>query len=330
MIDSNTRNRVYRRGMILGWTLAEVFVLIVFALLFAIAAMMLREKRNIDAAAQLKKTRGELRGASQKIAGLQKQNAYLRKHLFLPDNFDDVYHELVLADQENAELRAERDTLARDQATAVNLKTALERKGTSEKDAGRELAQLAKLAADAKRLEDALARDHLTLDEAGTLASREQKAQSEANTYRGQTKNLEAKIATLGGGTEMPACWAEPDSGRIEYIFDVALTNDGILVHDNRLPSRAQDEKLLPLAGFSFDREISDDDFDDESGSLYSWSKQHGCRFFVRVFDDTGNDQKEIYKQRLNTVEEHFYKILQTGNPDWYVPSAASTTAASS
>jgi len=328
MINSETRNRVYRRGMILGWTLAEVFVLIVFALLFAIAAMMLREKRDAEAPANLRKATRDLQKATQKIAGLQEEIAYLREHLFLPNAFDDLYHELVLAQQQNAQLAAERDRLSKDDAMVSNLKHALERNGVSENDADRALAQLAQRSADAKRIEDALARDHLSLDQAGTLASREQQAQSEANIYRGQTKNLEEKISKLGGGTEMPACWADPTSGRIEYIFDVALRNDGILVHNNHLPSRVPDEKLLPLASLTFDKQINDDDFEDETSSLYSWSKEHGCRFFVRVFDETGNEQKETYKRRLNAVEGHFYKALQTGMPEWNAHISAPSPAA--
>lgn len=43
------------------------------------------------------------------------------------------------------------------------------------------------------------------------------------------------------------------------------------------------------------------------SRAVFNWSVKEGCRFFVRVFDLTKDEEKMIYKRRLRTVGEHFY-----------------------
>jgi hypothetical protein len=50
MVGPGPDDRAYRRGLVLGWSLAEVFVLIVFALLFAFAAVTVKVQKPIAGA----------------------------------------------------------------------------------------------------------------------------------------------------------------------------------------------------------------------------------------------------------------------------------------
>jgi hypothetical protein len=59
-----------------------------------------------------------------------------------------------------------------------------------------------------------------------------------------------------------------------------------------------------------FDTELKPDQFLDVTNHIYQWSLDHHCRFFVRVLDRTGPQEKAIYKEHLRTVEAHFYKLL--------------------
>lgn len=125
----------------------------------------------------------------------------------------------------------------------------------------------------------------------------------------------------------MPACWPSSQPGRPEYIFNVALTSTGLIVHDNALPDRVADQKLLPLNGMMFGKKIGDDEFADRTDPLYQWSVKHGCRFFVHVFEQTKPDEKDIYKARLRAVGEHFYYYEMT-NPGAWSGSAGGSTGA--
>ncbi len=137
------------------------------------------------------------------------------------------------------------------------------------------------------------------------------------DSSNGQTKNLETKLAKLSGGVDKKPCWADAN-GKTEFIFNVALTSGGINIRDNRVSSRDDDEKALPLQNVTFGKEISDESFDSETEALFDWSEDHDCRFSVRVFDFTGTDEKELYKRRLQTVEGHFYKSIMQENEAWH------------
>jgi hypothetical protein len=82
-----------------------------------------------------------------------------------------------------------------------------------------------------------------------------------------------------GPGTEHPACWISGNTGKPEYIFDVALRNQSIEIHDNVLPDRAADQRALPLALISYDEPLSPMRFMAITLPLFEWSEEHDCRF---------------------------------------------------
>ena len=56
-----------------------------------------------------------------------------------------------------------------------------------------------------------------------------------------------------------------------------------------------------------FEKEMRPGQFRVMSKPVFEWSVKEGCRFFVRVFDLTKDEEKMIYKQHLRAVGEHFY-----------------------
>ncbi len=126
-------------------------------------------------------------------------------------------------------------------------------------------------------------------------------------TLQGQLSNARRTLEGIGKGTEHPACWASPETGKPEYIFDVALTSTGIIVRDNMLPHRAEAQRHLPLQMMVFREGLSLERFLVATLPLLEWSNAQGCRFFVRTFDLTKADEKDIYKRHLRTVGQRFY-----------------------
>ena len=80
------------------------------------------------------------------------------------------------------------------------------------------------------------------------------------------------------------------------------------------LPRRSADRKNLPTDAIRLNEILSNRDFLSSTRPLYEWSENKQCRFFVRVEDDTLINEKAVYKDRLKTVERHFYKLL-VGEP---------------
>ena len=133
----------------------------------------------------------------------------------------------------------------------------------------------------------------------------------EKGRLEGQLKNAQRTLERLGkgNGTEKPACWADPVTGRPEYIFRVDLTSGGLIIHDQKIAHRSEEQALLPVSGITFDGELPPDVFRAQTGALATWSKERECRFFVMVKDLTQPTEKDAYKRMLKTLEEHFYKL---------------------
>jgi uncharacterized coiled-coil protein SlyX len=293
-VDLERKNRAYRRALALGLTLAEIFVLLVFILLLAFATFY---KHFLDLGLRLPSLQREL--GQQAVAmktlsetnktlteandQLRHENDYLKSRASAPENFDDLFRELRLQQARIEQLETQLAEMKKQDAAIKVLEKVLASQPDSARDPKSILRDLALRASDAER---------------------------EQRRLQGELANLQKKLVAAGHGTEMPPCWVTPD-GTIEYIFDISLTSNGIVVHDNALPDHAEDEKRL-APQMRFDSVLDRDEFLRATQGLYDWSRaQHPeCRFFVRVFDRTKADEKTVYKSELQTVEGHFYKLL--------------------
>lgn len=276
------QKKAYRRGLLLGFTMAEVIIMVLFCLLLA-SAFKFEEKLN------------ELATANSKLAELSK---VLNAKYGEDGEIDDIFTELRMVRKENAELKQR----AADNESAL-----------SEVKANAELLREIKASLQSAAVTQANAAEVAAIVKAG-LAKGDKAIQCERdaiekNRLEGQLASAQATLTRLGKGTEMPACWANPKTGRPEYIFSVDLTSTGLVIHDEKLQHRQPDQALLPLGEIGFDTEVSPDAFRMQTSALWSWSKEHQCRFFVMVRDKTQPTEKDTYKRLLRTLEDHFYKL---------------------
>jgi hypothetical protein len=298
-VDLERKNRAYRRALTLGLTLAEIFVLLVFILLLAFATFY---RHFLDLGLKLPSLQRQLEQRAVAIKALSQtnktlteaneqlghENDYLKSRSSAPENFDDLFRELRLQQVHIEELETQLAEMKKQDAAIKALEKVLASQPDSARDPKTVLRDLAMRASDAER---------------------------EQRRLQGELANLQKKLVAAGYGTEMPPCWVT-QGGTIEYIFDISLTSNGIVVHDNALPDHAEDEKRL-APQMMFDSVLVRDEFLRATQGLYDWSRgQHPeCRFFVRVFDRTKSGEKAIYKGELQTVEGHFYKLLVNDVP---------------
>ena len=112
---------------------------------------------------------------------------------------------------------------------------------------------------------------------------------------------------TNGKGIEKTSCWLNT-SNKPEYLFNVTLTSQGIMVHGRLHPPRRQQELAqLPLSTIKRKLPLSSSSFRSQTRPIFDWSKESNCRFFVKVSDQTGPAEKALYKHYLRVVGEHFY-----------------------
>jgi hypothetical protein len=69
------------------------------------------------------------------------------------------------------------------------------------------------------------------------------------------------------------------------------------------------------MPSFDPNEAVSDQEFLSRTQGLYQHSLADKCRFFVVIYDGTEAHEKLIYKNRLRTVEGHFYKRLSNAVP---------------
>ncbi|MBF5094109.1 hypothetical protein F1643_06030 [Azospirillum sp. INR13] len=325
------QEKSYRRGVVLGLTMAEVVILVLFALLLALAVKMEKQEHQIASLEdRITETEQRAEAAEKEKSEALEELAPLRKYLSNLNSFDEEFKSLVLAKQENIRLRNEIAGLTEKAKSVEAVRERAARAEDLEKQvqelqahdqivrrvqqamgeprfppdtlAGR-LAELVTLGMVAERAAGEGKDTSKLIAEAAKAAAEERRR---ADNFQGQLAQMKKMFADAGRGTEKPACWATK-AGKPEYIFDVALRTGGVVVRDNALPQRADEQAALSIHGFQYLNEITVSEFRAAALPLQRWGEEHDCRFFVRVFDQTGATDKAMYKKMLWTVGEYFY-----------------------
>lgn len=308
MQHSNSRqDRSYRRGLVLGFTMAEIMILILFAILMALGATIVSKEERIKALAQVS---GE-NAASSALLIQEIRRAF-------PDaqTIDEQFKEIRMAIQNSKELdvvKRELEKLRAELESYKELKVLLEKAKDSSQTSPKDIAQDAILGKeikefaknqnppiDPKDLKSALS----ALNNSTDLVSQKHVLEKENETLKGQILNLTQRLG--GRGTEYPPCWVAPN-GKPDYIFDVALKSNGYIIRDRKLPHRQEEQSQLPIQQISFDTDISQTTFSKQTEALLNWSKEHNCRFFVRIYDLTGQQEKDNYKLKERILQQSFY-----------------------
>ena len=257
------RGRTFPRGLVLGLTMAEIAILIIFVLLLALAALLARESDRRQAAER------ELVRFEQ-IAALFEEEA-------LPE--DPVALKAAL--RERVDTHRDADSWRRDA------------------DSWRELV----------RETETTPSELLEMAEAMSAAARAGMSPAEVR------EAIESR--QVGGGSDYPSCWYDRD-GTVAYLFDVALMASGFVVDLARAPQHEAERAVLPLDLVQTGSVVTQAQFLRQTRPVYEWSVQRGCRFFVRAFDLTAPDQKDLYKRRMSVLESRFYK---NANPTGGLPA---------
>lgn len=240
--------------------------------------------------------------------------------------FDDLFQELTRSKAQAEKVKKLQDELSK-RLTEVKelevIKSTIQT-NTSNKSIKEIMSELVADAQYTKEIKESLnnttLKDHSAkeiaqiINSSGKLAevvTEKMKAVVEVERLKGQLANAQTKLERLGKGTEMPACWADSKTGKPQYIFTINLTSNGLIIHNEQVQSRVNDQKLLPINTIHFDQNMNQQDFLSQTSPLYQWSKQNNCRFFVIAKDDTPSDQKNTYKAMLRSIESHFYKLVQ-------------------
>ena len=122
--DISAQDRSYRRGLVLGFTLAEIMVLIIFALLLALSWQLVAKDKENDRLSQI------ITEQEVAVAKLTERTRMLEKRVARGDEFDDLFRELEQAKEQQAALEQANAAL-REKREALEIETkALEERAT--------------------------------------------------------------------------------------------------------------------------------------------------------------------------------------------------------
>ncbi|MGD7037241.1 hypothetical protein [Methylotuvimicrobium buryatense] len=102
----------------------------------------------------------------------------------------------------------------------------------------------------------------------------------ELSDLKGQVAYLQNRLSS-GPGRDHPPCWADENTGRIEYLFDIVITQEGLVV-DKAWPEHRNSEALdLPRIKNVLGKVVSKGKFINETIEIFNISKKKECRHFV-------------------------------------------------
>lgn len=274
----SNNNSSYRRGVLLGLTMAEVIILIVFLLLLAFATMLDKEKK----ANAVRESLFSNKDVIERIVRVFSTQP--------PDMEEDVVRAIeslpsVISLIKEKDLARQEETL---QDTLIRAVEKLEiEKNIAESGGDIPIEQKLLLAQEKiKELED------------------------DTKNLSDQKKSLISQIESKGRGVDMPPCWPDANGRATEYLFNVDLTNAGIILFDAAPAHRQEEKARLPLDRIKHGAPRSIVQFQAETQPIFDWSRQKECRFYVFVSDKTGATEKALFKRLLMAVEGPFYKKL--------------------
>jgi hypothetical protein len=369
----------FRRGMVLGLTLAEVLLLLLFVLILALSwqirtyqsELVEAQQKTESFANQVKQLEGTLGPLAPLLATLRDKGGLDVESV---DQLAITLAKTSTAEAENSALKKEnsdlRNTLgsarligadvaklkaANDAITAaakINPKDppevltraleVLKRLGPETRPDqlndvselvrdSQKLHALDKAVAAATRINptdppEAVTRAVEILGKLGANTKPEQVMTLELqSSLAGQLERARGEVANLthgGNGLTLPSCWITP-SGQTEYMFDVTIQDDGLVVRD-ATPGRAKDPAMQYVSGIARSVLIKDIAFNNGTAELYKYSQKQNCRFYSIIRDQTGPTSKKRYKDLRTLVESHFYPLLRsdpwTGRSDPFPP----------
>jgi hypothetical protein len=285
----------YRRGLVLGLTLAETLLLMLFVLLLVYAALgQQRDKKLKEQDEQIAGLNLRLDSGVDRLVRELTASGAASDPIELSRKLNRLSAEVARNSQLQEELKAYTRLVPSSEA-AKQIADTLEAQGgeTAQQVLDRHLARA--MTAPAMDTGD----KPKTLEEAVVALDR----------MAGQLDYYERQQASAGNGLSYPPCWQR--DGKIVYVYDAVLLDDGLRLSIN------DDRSGLDMAGLEANgaepplgQTISRQTFLAKTRGLHAWSVSQGCRFYARIADGTSAGNKSGYIQARKAVEDRFYPLV--------------------
>ncbi|WP_119419681.1 hypothetical protein [Desertibaculum subflavum] len=319
--DIASQDSAYRRGLVFGLTMAEIMVLILFALLLALGIALTRRdaiiaekdrriasleilEREVVALTREKNNAISVTDIVQRMERQQNRITELEREVLRLAPFEANAREIDDIIRELRRIDGGKPT-AKDAVARLKELEVLRQEVAAQK---KEIERLKPLEATKAALEDIVREIRRSGDADATpekvleKLKEAQLAAKNAENLRGQIAQLTAQIKNTGRGNEFPSCWATPE-GKTESVFELVITGSGVEIRDRNLPHRREDKAKLPLTSVQYSTELSLATFQAQMRPLYAWSVEQRCRFYVIIYSSVSSAPIEL----VNAVNSYFY-----------------------
>lgn len=266
-MPQETGESSYRKGLMLGLTMAEIVLLLIFILLLLLASLYAHQPR-----------------ADASKSGKQSIEAIVNAEMSRPgppplsSPVDSIIR--ILEESPGGRCLTSEDQQA--------LKRLLEKHKAGVAD----LTKLSKSIALALPKE---VRQELNIAD----------IESEKLSKDDATRVLEQALGALRECYGLPPCWLT-SSGAREYLFDITMLDSGVVVRQMTRPHRAQELRDLPLQKIRYQTAHDIDEFLKTAVPLIDQSKrQKQCRHSVLLTDET--TIKATFKRQYLRLHQEFY-----------------------
>ncbi len=294
----------YRRGLTLGLTMAEIFLLVLFLLLLTFLPLHHEYE-------QTKETLTDVKEELKEIAAKHEDRASLPE-------------EIQILKRKNTELEK---TIAE-----------IEKQNTITKDLLEESKEKQGIA------EQSLENERKELpDDVRKLVEQIDQLKSDMTTIEEENADLRKKLNGVDKGVD-PPCWYEVVTRKEKrhekphYLLDVAVHDEHLRVRVNKsmpLPGYAIDENdqsastsyaeeyaKLPLTSLAAvkEKQFSLEEFQAIAEPIKQMGKtgqirKYECVFYAKIWDHTSTTAKKIWQQSRAEIEDFFYPFLVENDP---------------
>ena len=282
-------DKPYRRGLVLGLSLAEVFLILLFLLLLVFMGLTTSLQEELQESQDTLEVTQEVIGKQIKI-----------------EDFTRLVEIISKLKSEVKELSDQLADMQEKLAESLSEKTSLEEK-------------IDKLEAEISELDKELVKEQI----------KKELAESQLEDVNRESAKKDQVIDEYAKKGQDPPCWFVnvPDEDEVDgirqkhvKIFDVKIEDNSFSVrwHDNskiKFEIDKGNEIKLPQVGpnilgkkLSVKRFTQEFSRFDEAGAT-KLIQNYKCRFMVDIFDETSVSNKLGYKRNLRVVENLFYKF---------------------
>jgi hypothetical protein len=116
----------------------------------------------------------------------------------------------------------------------------------------------------------------------------------------------EKQLKSEGQGLQYPSCFVD-ESGKIQFIYDVYFDESQLLLNVIPVTGYNVEREVLPFDRVAIDTPMDINTYLRQTAPLHAWSVDNKCRFWVKVYDQTAAENKSQYKWMKRRIEYRFY-----------------------